>query len=334
MALRLVEIYMPEGLEGLVDDLNDTYTLLSQVSFDLQDGRKLMRVLIETSETESFLDELDRRIGSEIDFRAVLMPVEATLPRPQPDETEAPKEKKPQAVARISREELYQDVDGAIRSSNVFYAMVVLSTIVAAIGLLKNNVAVVIGAMVIAPLLGPNMALALGTALGDPKLLRRAAKVNIAGVSIALIMAIVIGWVFNVDPTGPEVASRTTVAMSDVILALAAGVAGTLSITLGVASTLVGVMVAVALLPPLVTVGMMIGIGAWDLAYRAFLLLVTNIVSVNLAAVSTFLIQGVRPNSYFEIERAKKATRIVIILCLLALGLLAVAILLANGTIG
>lgn len=136
---------------------------------------------------------------------------------------------------------------------------------VAAIGIMQNNVPVIIGAMVIAPLLGPNVALSLATTLGDIDLAKRALKANMTGILTVLSFAAVIGYMFKVDPNIPELISRTKVSLGDVILAMAAGSAAALSLTTGVASALIGVMVAVALLPPLVVFGMLIGQGEWQL---------------------------------------------------------------------
>ena len=94
-----------------------------------------------------------------------------------------------------------------------------------------------------------------------------------------------------------------------IVLALAAGSAATLSFTSGLLSALIGVMVAVALLPPLVTMGMLIGAGYWQLALGSLLLFLTNIICVNLSGVATFLIQGVRPLSWWDAAKAKKATQ-------------------------
>jgi len=121
------------------------------------------------------------------------------------------------------------------------------------------------------------------------------------------------------------------VGLSDVALALAAGVAGTLSVTRGVSTALIGVMVAVALLPPLVALGMLLGAGYGSAALGAALLTLTNVVAINLAGVVTFLAQGVRPMSWYEAERAKTATRWAIAIWVVALGILVAAMLLAGG---
>jgi len=334
MALRLVDVYLPEGYDGL-EDLEDEHAVLGRWNVELEGDRRLLRVLLDTGDTEALLDWLDDEIGLAEDYRVVLLPVEATVPRPEIEENEKEKEEaaaeegSSSTVARISKEELYQDVVDAIKSSKVYHTFVVLSTVVAAGGMLRDNAAVVIGAMVIAPLLGPNIALALATTLGDADLLRRGLRINVIGVSIALVVALAIGFFFPVDPATPELAARTDVGLGDIALALAAGVAGALSFSRGLPSALIGVMVAVALLPPLVAAGMLAGAGYWTAAYGALLLLLTNVVCVNLAGVVTFLLQGIRPNRWYEAEQAKKATRRAIALWIVLLAVLVVAILLA-----
>ena len=92
-------------------------------------------------------------------------------------------------------------------------------------------------------------------------------------------------------------------------MALAAGTAGALSLTTGASGTLIGVMVAVALLPPTVVTGMLIGSGHFKEASGAAELVAINLVCLILAAIITFRVQGIRPTSWWEAEAAKKATR-------------------------
>jgi len=208
--------------------------------------------------------------------------------------------------------------------------MTVLSTIVATVGLYYNSVAIIVGAMVIAPLLGPNVALALGTTLGDLSLLRRGLLTGLAGIATAMMLSVLIGVLLEVNPASPEVASRTGVGVGDVAVALASGSAGALAFTTGVSTTLIGVMVAVALLPPLVTFGLLLGGPAF--AMGALSLFLMNLICVNLAGVTTFLVQGIRPASWWEKDRAAKATRVAIGLwAALLAGLVGMILLLRKG---
>ena len=315
MALRLIEMVLPEKDGGEVRELLDEQSVLEYRQIGLPDGEVLVRILLEGEKSEAVLDMLEKQYAGKEGYRIVILPVEATLPRveaaeatPRPP-SRASEEKLPE---RISRHELYEDISDAARFSQVYFAMVVLSAIVATIGLEHNSVAIVIGAMVIAPLLGPNVALALATTLGDLPLARQAALTGLAGIATVAVMTLIIGALLHVDPTLSQLASRTQVGLSDVVLALAAGCAGALAFTTGVSATLVGVMVAVALLPPMVTFGLLLGGGQLQLAMGALSLLAANLICLNLAAVMTFMVQGIRPATWWEKERAERATRIAI----------------------
>ena len=152
----------------------------------------------------------------------------------------------------------------------------------------------------------------LGTTLGDLQLLRCAVLTGLAGMAMAMVLSILIGALVPVDPALTEVALRTRVDLSDVAVALASGCAGALAFTTGVSTTLIGVMVAVALLPPLVASGLLLGGGHLALAMGALSLSLMNLICVNLAGVTTFLVQGIQPATWWEKDRAARATRIAI----------------------
>lgn len=206
--------------------------------------------------------------------------------------------------------------------------MVILSTLVAAIGLLKDNVAVIIGAMVIAPFLGPNVALALSTCLADSDLSKNSSKSLLVGTATAFLISVGLGLFMTVDPSAAEIASRTRASMSDIALALASGAAGVLAFTSGVSATLIGVMVAVALLPPLTVSGLLLGVGHFHDSFMAFLLFMTNIICINLSGIVTFLVRGIGPNTWWEADQAKKSTRKALLIWSLTLCLLTAVIVL------
>lgn len=348
MALRLIEIYLP------ADRAEEARSLLGEHfgSDDIEawfqtagDERALVRVLVSAEEVQEILDALQRSFESVAGFRAFLLPVEATVPRldreeEAEEEEAAADEGEVEGEERragglgisVSREELYADVTDNVELSPMFLLLVALSSVVAAIGLVRDNVAVVIGAMVIAPLLGPNVALSLATTLGDVRLARRALKVNAAGMGLALALAIAIGLAISVPPDITEISLRTGAGLGDIVLALASGAAGVLTFTAGLPTALVGVMVAVALLPPAVVAGMLLGAGQLLPAMSAALLLLTNVICVNLAGVLVFLLQGVRPMHWWEADRARRATRRALALWVLLLALLIAAIYLSPGS--
>ena len=156
--------------------------------------------------------------------------------------------------------------------------------------------------------------------------MRKSALSASAGVTLAVVLSIVIGVAWPFDVSSPELSTRTTVGLDSVALALASGAAAALSLTTGLSSVLVGVMVAVALLPPAVTLGLMLGHGEIGLAAGAGLLLAINIVCVNLASKVVFFVKGIRPRTWWQKEKAKRAMAVYILVWLATLVMLVLAI--------
>jgi uncharacterized hydrophobic protein (TIGR00341 family) len=186
--------------------------------------------------------------------------------------------------------------------------LVLFASLVGIIGLMRDNVAIIIGAMVLAPLLGPNVGLSLATTLGDARLTRESLKTLAVGVGLCLALSAGAGLALGVPEMTHELSVRSMTSYSDIILAMVSGAAGIITVTLGVPTSLVGVMVALSLLPPLIACGLFLGAGLMPEAGGAGLLFAANIICLNLAGVGTFLAQGIRPLSWYEKARAKKAT--------------------------
>jgi uncharacterized hydrophobic protein (TIGR00341 family) len=155
-------------------------------------------------------------------------------------------------------------------------------------------------------------------------------KTNAIGLLLATVVAFLAGLVLDVDVAAAEIASRTEIGLGDLVLALAAGVAGALAFTTGVPSALVGVMVAVALLPPLVVFGMLLAAAQPMQALNALMLVACNLVGINLAGVATFLVQGVSPRTWWEAERSKKIARRALAIWIILLITLAALVLLSR----
>lgn len=289
------------------------------------EGRQLIRLLVSDEERQSVLDALQGLLDES--SKILVLPLEAVLPRKEPE----PSDQEAKETITTTREELYNNVVKNAYLDSTYILLVFLSTVVVAIGLLEDNVAVVIGAMVIAPLLGPNMALALGAALGDMALMWKATKTTIVGIVLALLLSIVIGFLYPLNLGSHELMARTDVGLDSVVLALASGAAAVVSLTTGLASVLVGVMVAVALLPPTATLGLMIGAGQPKLAVGAALLLAVNIVSVNLAAKVVFWVRGVKPRSWLEKQKANQSMVTYMVIWVISLLVLLVVIFIRKG---
>jgi uncharacterized hydrophobic protein (TIGR00341 family) len=263
-------------------------------------------VVAGSSNRQHMIDRIESILAPSDGWRLLILPVDAMLPPPQPDDEE---DRSAQAQAiTASREELFATIAGGAAIDSTFLQLVVLSTIVAGIGLVTDSVAVIIGAMVIAPLLGPNLAFAFGSALGDSALMARALKANTCGLGLAVTLCAAASSLAGVNLDSREIVARTSVGYDGVVLALASGAAAALSLTTGLSTTLVGVMVAVALLPPAATLGLMAGAGHAEAALGAAMLLGVNIASVNLAAQIVFVTRGIRPHRWLERKSARQST--------------------------
>ncbi len=322
--MKIIEVVAHRNHISSVEKIAKKHGAVDQwfVSSPDNEERRVMRLLVDDSHRQAVMDALQNLLALHETTRIVVLPVEATLPQVDIEN----KEKEKTKSSGVTREELYYGVSKNAELNSNFLLLVFLSTIVAAIGLIENNVAVVVGAMVIAPLLGPNIALALAAALGDTPLMWKSLKTNFIGLGLALSLSLIIGLILPIDLSSPELMSRTGVGIDSVVLALASGAAAVLSLTTGLSSVLVGVMVAVALLPPTATIGLMLGSGEMGLAFGAALLLAVNIVCVNLAAKIVFLVRGVKPRTWIEKRKAKQSMVTYMIFWILSLIILLAAI--------
>lgn len=324
MPLRLVEALVPAPGEdeesGVSADaarrLGEDHAALDTWTAGSPGERTRLRFLVDADRVEALVEALEGRFGGAEGFRVVLLSVEASIPAPEEEEAvegEEEEEEEETTTGRVSREELHARLSDSAEADLVYLVLTGLSALVCAFGLLSDQVAVVIGGMVIAPLLGPVIAVCLATTLADLSLGGRAVSSAAAGLVVALVVSLAVGVLVPVDPSLPGIAGRTDVQLTDLGLSLAAGAAGTLAFTAGTAEAVIGVMVAVALVPPLVTGGLLLGAGHMAGAMGGFLLTATNLVGLNLASVLTFLVQGIRPSQWWEAERARKATGIALV---------------------
>lgn len=332
--MRFIKVHFPsEKADAVIDIVQKAEPV--DWAMDAGYGRfeKAMEIVVDKGQGQPILDALQATLSSCPDWRVVVMPIEATLPRSEPAQEEKAKSdgaekttgNKPKTTAL--REELYQKVSGDSQLNWDFIVLTILSSIVAAIGLNEDSVAIVIAAMVIAPLLGPILAFALATALGDLSLMKQATKTAATGLLLGFAFAFALTSILPVNVDSLELVSRTVIGPEIIALALASGAAAALSLSTGISSALVGVMVAVALLPPSVASALFLGAGRPELAAGAALLLGLNVVCAILSAQLVFVWKGVRPRTWFSQRKAARAVKVnavVWAVLLVALALLSV----------
>lgn len=212
--------------------------------------------------------------------------------------------------------------EGTVR----FAALMSFATAIATFGVKSDSTAVVIGAMLIAPLMSPIMALSAATLMGWAKRVRRSAgRVGLGvllGVGGGFLMSL-ISPDFIAVTANSEVLSRVSPTLLDLLIALAAGSAGAYALTHpNVSASLPGVAIAVALAPPLAVVGVSLEAGEFTFALGAFLLFLTNLVGIIVAAGFTFILSGYTP--LFFIEKSGEQGRRSLALVITSLVLVAV----------
>lgn len=229
--------------------------------------------------------------------------------------------------------DIYKRVRRGARPDVDFFVMMGLAAIIATFGLLQNSGAVIIGAMLVAPLFTPILAFSLSIALGDIRLLRLSIEATLKGVFLAIGLAVVLAYVspMQSDPRSvTEIVARTQPNLFDLIVALASGAAGAYAIARrDVAAALPGVAIAAALVPPLGVIGIGVSQGDFGVAGGGTLLVLTNLVAISLAGSITLLLLGFRPAPRGE-RQARLRTGLVASVILLVLISLPLAAVLVN----
>ena len=174
-----------------------------------------------------------------------------------------------------------------------FYAMVAASTAIATFGLIKNSTAIVIGAMLVAPLMTPIFGIALALVRGDATLLGRSIRAEIAGVILTIGLAACFGYLMPELEVTPEMLERTAPNLLDLLVAVFAGFAGAYAmVDEHISPALPGVAIATAIVPPLANSGLCIALGAYQGAAGSFLLFFANFLSILLVASAIFFAAG------------------------------------------
>ena len=172
------------------------------------------------------------------------------------------------------------------RLNKKFLLLITLSAAIATLGLLQSSAAVVIGAMLVSPLLGPIMGIGFGLATLESNLIKRSLVTMAAGMAVAILVAMFIIWLSPIRDVTPELRARTQPTLLDLGVAVVGGIAGVYAIMRKLSGVMVGVAIATALVPPLSTIGFGLATGRFDFAVGAALLFLTNTLAIAFAATT------------------------------------------------
>lgn len=223
----------------------------------------------------------------------------------QEDEIKEEKEAKLESYKQFAAEQFsnqkidYPEVRVKIEAnalpSRMYFIMNILSAIIASYGLVTNSAAVVIGAMLVAMMLGPITGVALAIIDHRMPLLRKSLITVLLGITLVLIVGFIVGWLHKDQPLTAEILSRTQPTSMDLMIALAGGTAGAYAmVSPHLSVAVVGVAVATALVPPLAASGILFANGETRLGFGALLLAVTNIIAIQFTNALVLWVLGFR----------------------------------------
>lgn len=205
------------------------------------------------------------------------------------------KQAKRESERKIDHKAVRLSIEAGALPSKTFYIMNTLAAVIAGYGLLANSPAVVIGAMLVAMMLGPISGIALALIDHRMLLLRTSLLTLLGGVAAVIGVGIVLGLLHHNAPMTAEILGRTKPNVMDLMIALAGGAAGAFaSVSPRLSVAVVGVAVATALLPPLVTGGILLAHLEWTLAGGALLLAFINMVAIQFSSSLVLWIAGFR----------------------------------------
>jgi uncharacterized hydrophobic protein (TIGR00271 family) len=193
--------------------------------------------------------------------------------------------------------EISKRVNEGISTGKLYWLEVILSALIATLGLMQNSVAVIIGAMLIAPLLRPIQGLAYSIALGRPSLFAKALRLLGLSVLVSILVPMTVLFFFPGAESTAEIAARTQPNLLDLLIAIFSAIVAILAFAYKrLHESIAGVAMATAIMPPLVVIGMQIWWGSWALALGATLLFITNLVAILVVGAVLFLFYGFNPH--------------------------------------
>lgn len=327
--MRLVQVLIPDGdrtdVLAILDDERIDYTVSEETGRG--DFEAVVSFPIPDAGVEPVLEKL-YTVGIKEHSYTIVLPTETVV-----SERIETLENRYQGH-RIARDELIARTEELAPATSTFFIFLIVSTLIATTGLLLDSAATIIGAMVIAPLMGPAISASVGAVLADSDMTSRGVTLQVTGLLTVVLTAACLGVLLNetvllppVDiRTIPQVLERTSPNFLSLFLALGSGVAGAVSIIRGAGSALVGVAIAVALIPPAATSGLGLAWGYPGVVLTAGVLVLVNLLAINLSALILLWIAGYRPEKREHAGRAWQGVRVRIGVLVCSLLLLSVVL--------
>jgi len=315
--VKQVQITVPyEKTEVVFDFLLDGLNIKNVMKFNADNAIVLQFRIPDDSVYETIEGLKSRGVGVEYGFVDIL-DLKASLPR---ESEEKENDKKIQRDATLAVEEIYENVKKQSSLSFDYIAFIILAAVMAGFGLIQNNVTIIVASMLLSPLMGPMLAIAFGYVVKDDKLFMKGTKNEVIGIALSLSVGVVMALVMPLlDPNMlttivtdvgegglnilniTEITRRAGFSALDVGVAVFSGAAVAVSVTKGDMSSLVGVAISAALMPPAVNASMMVVLGLvvgnsaiMGVGVGSFALLAMNIILIMISAFVMFKVKGLR----------------------------------------
>jgi len=313
-----------ESAQSVRDSIGQDKTIIER--WEVENKKSVSLFYLVTDQDQDLFDDLLEVADKDDTIRLIVQTVDASIPKTFKEARKEKEENTPFFFDAISREEMQEIIKPQARLNGTFLSLVVLSSIVASIALIMDNVPLLIGAMVLTPLLGPNMALALACATTDIPLTKRAIMAGGAGVVLSFAVAVLIGFIYA-KPAGVNVTPLfQSYGYGSILVGICAGISATILLLQGKLSSLIGVMVAVAFLPPIAMTGLALSAGRTDLSLSALMLFAINLAAFNLSAKVVLFIAGIRPKKSDNPENGSHLLLLYIAAWFLAVSILALGL--------
>lgn len=297
--MRLIQVLVQnEYLDDITDILYELDVDPVVLSVDRRNA-SLVVFPVPTGAVDEIIDDL-QDVGIDTDNYTVIIELDSAI-TPHLDALEKQYTEGPEAETRVSYDELRTTAREIEPDRPTFVAQIVLSTAVAAAGLLLNSAVVIVGAMVISPFPSPLFSVALGAIISDRDLLIESTRSQAIGSVIAVLTGGGVGlltrWSARVPPNhtireSKQIIEFTSPNLLLVLIAFAAGCAGAFVLATNQETALVGVAVAAALVPAAAAVGISLAWWELSLAAGALILLTANILLINVTSYITFILLG------------------------------------------
>ncbi|GGL61740.1 TIGR00341 family protein [Halocalculus aciditolerans] len=327
--------------DAALDTVTDALEV-KNVDFAVSDqthGRKddaMVTFTVPVTQVERIQKYIDTRLPDQRSAESVYTIVTdpETVTSPRLDSGSNSDFREPDGPARISRDELHSRASDMLPDLAIYTILTAIAAIVATAGVLLDSVSVLVGSMVIAPLIGPPMATSVATVIDDERLFLRAARHQLAGGGVAVLVSVAFAFLAkraDLAPSGGvsrilEMSNYTSPAVLIIVVAVGAGVAGAISMSTSGTVELVGVMMAAALVPPIAIMAVGLAYFQFWAALGSATVVLVNLFSINLGATLSLWYLGYHETAWNP-RRSTRSTilrRVLVIITMLgslALGL-------------